>query len=56
MVKKRVSVIIFALMALSLAMIGVRLFAKMVLVNKLNMDSPLLRVVADYSGGYVMEK
>jgi hypothetical protein len=56
MVKKRVSVIIFALMALSLAMIGVRLFAKMVLVNKLNMDSPLLRVVADYSWGDVMEK
>jgi hypothetical protein len=43
-------------MALSLAMIGVRLFAKMVLVNKLNMDSPLLRVVADYSWGDVMEK
>jgi hypothetical protein len=43
-------------MALSLAMIGVRLFAKMVLVNKLNMDSPLLRVVADYSWGDVLEK
>lgn len=56
MTKRRICIVIFAIMAISVGLIGIRLFAKMILVNKLNMDNAALRVIADYSWGDVMEK
>lgn len=47
---------IMAICLISMMLIGVRLFAKLILVNKLNMDSEALRVIADYTWGDLQEK
>lgn len=48
--------IIIGMCCVAMVLVGVRLFAKLILVNEFNLDSPILRIIADYSWGDLQEK
>ena len=55
-IQRWVTNIILAIMGVAFLLVAIRFFSKIVLVNYLDLDSPILRVIADYTWGDVIEK